>query len=274
MKQRIITGVSMISAVFVLLVFGGILAASVAALVVGLSLYEEFKALKTAGHHPVEWPAWAVTVIAAPCVYLWGNMMPLLMLLCVIAAIAVVGTVVFRKGPKVEDIVYSILPVLTITLPGLFMIEQTNFAANYLGRMYLSLLLFVPILGDTFAYFVGSKLRGPKLCPEVSPNKTISGAVGGLLGSVIAAMAIYGITIAASGTQGVPTWWMMLLLGLVGGVAAQIGDLFHSLLKRHCGIKDFSNMFPGHGGMLDRMDSILFGSVVVYLFHMLVTMGV
>ena len=274
MKQRIITGVSMISAVFVLLVFGGILAASVAALVVGLSLYEEFKALKTAGHHPVEWPAWAVTVIAVPCVYLWGNMMSLLMLLCVIAAIAVVGTVVFRKGPKVEDIVYSILPVLTITLPGLFMIEQTNFAANFLGRMYLSLLLFVPILGDTFAYFVGSKLRGPKLCPEVSPNKTISGAVGGLLGSVVAAMAIYGITIAASGTQGVPAWWMMLLLGLVGGVAAQIGDLFHSLLKRHCGIKDFSNMFPGHGGMLDRMDSILFGSVVVYLFHMLVTMGV
>ena len=67
-----------------------------------------------------------------------------------------------------------------------------------------------------------------------------------------------------------PTWWQYALLGLVGGVAGQMGDLFASLVKRHCGIKDFSNLFPGHGGMLDRLDSILFMAVVMIcyqLFH-------
>ena len=60
-----------------------------------------------------------------------------------------------------------------------------------------------------------------------------------------------------------------MLIGLVGGIAGQVGDLFASLIKRHCGIKDFGSLFPGHGGMLDRMDSILFTSVVVYCFWMI-----
>ena len=63
-----------------------------------------------------------------------------------------------------------------------------------------------------------------------------------------------------------PSWWQYLLIGLIGGVAGQMGDLWASMVKRHCGIKDFSNLFPGHGGMLDRIDSILFMSVVVFCF--------
>ena len=66
-----------------------------------------------------------------------------------------------------------------------------------------------------------------------------------------------------------PTWWQYGLLGLVGGVAGQMGDLFASLVKRHCGIKDFSNLFPGHGGMLDRLDSILFMAVVMICYRLL-----
>ena len=64
-------------------------------------------------------------------------------------------------------------------------------------------------------------------------------------------------------------WWQYALLGLVGGVAGQMGDLFASLVKRHCGIKDFSNLFPGHGGMLDRLDSILFMAVVMICYRLL-----
>jgi len=66
-----------------------------------------------------------------------------------------------------------------------------------------------------------------------------------------------------------PTLAGYLVIGLVGGIAAQVGDLFASLIKRHCGIKDYGHIFPGHGGMLDRMDSILFTSVVVYCYWML-----
>lgn len=67
-----------------------------------------------------------------------------------------------------------------------------------------------------------------------------------------------------------PTWWEYLLIGLIGGVAGQMGDLFASMVKRHCGIKDFSNLFPGHGGMMDRLDSILFMAVVMFCFYLLI----
>ena len=66
-----------------------------------------------------------------------------------------------------------------------------------------------------------------------------------------------------------PPWWHYVLLGLIGGVAGQLGDLFASMIKRHCGIKEFSNLFPGHGGMLDRMDGILFCGVACYVFFKL-----
>ena len=136
----------------------------------------------------------------------------------------------------------------------------------------LSLTFAVPVLGDTLAFFVGSRVRGPKLCPAVSPNKTISGAIAGLVGSLLAAAAVgLGSLIfcdAATLAQ-LPTWWQYALLGLIGGVAGQMGDLFASLVKRHCGLKDFSSLFPGHGGMMDRLDSILFMAVVMFSFLLL-----
>ena len=122
------------------------------------------------------------------------------------------------------------------------------------------------------AFFVGSRVRGPKLCVQVSPNKTISGAVGGMVGSLagtlLIALIAYWCCDPASRAL-LPTWWAYLLNGVIGGVAGQIGDLFASLVKRHCGIKDFSNLFPGHGGMLDRLDSILFMAVVMFCYRLL-----
>ena len=108
-------------------------------------------------------------------------------------------------------------------------------------------------------------------CPPVSPNKTISGAIGGLVGSLVASLLVGLIAwwLAVASRAVLPEWWHYVLLGLVGGVAGQLGDLFASLIKRHCGIKDFSNLFPGHGGMLDRMDSIIFMAVVMFCYRLL-----
>ena len=166
----------------------------------------------------------------------------------------------------------SVLPLFTIVLPGMCIVALAQVQPKALQVVLLSLVFAIPVLGDTMAFFVGSRVRGPKLCPAVSPNKTISGAVAGLVGSLVAAAAVGVVSLIfcdqATLAQ-LPTWWQYGLLGLVGGVAGQMGDLFASLVKRHCGIKDFSNLFPGHGGMLDRLDSILFMAVVMICYRLL-----
>lgn len=142
----------------------------------------------------------------------------------------------------------------------------------------LALLFVVPTLTDVFAFLVGSRLKGKKLCPTISPNKTVSGAIGGLLGGVLGAGALLLIlylcetfSLNVMGLALINDSWLttivnFLVIGLIGSVADQIGDLFASLIKRRAGIKDFSNLLPGHGGILDRIDGFMFSGVIIYLY--------
>ena len=154
------------------------------------------------------------------------------------------------------------------------MMKQRVLTGLMLAAVMLTLLFLVfavPSIGDIFALLVGRSVGGPKLCPAVSPNKTISGAIGGLLGSLIAALLVGLIAwiFAVQSRAVLPAWWHYVLLGLIGGAVGQLGDLFASLIKRHCGLKDFSNLFPGHGGMLDRLDSVIFMAVIIFCYRML-----
>lgn len=126
------------------------------------------------------------------------------------------------------------------------------------GQAWIFMTLLVVMGCDTFAYFVGSNFGKHKLYPAVSPNKSIEGAVGGLVGSVLAVLL--------AGSTFLPQIGVVdgVLIGLLLGVIGQLGDLFESLLKRACGVKDSGNMIPGHGGILDRLDSLLFAFPLVY----------
>ena len=271
MGQRIVTGVALSLLLIVLIYFGGVVMGVGAIVCLCFAMHEEYHALGVAGHRPVSWPTWLAMALVVPLVALGGAEMivPLLGGVCLITMICVV----FRDEPRLEDAVLSTLPLFTIVLPGMCIVALSQVQPKALQVVLLWLLFAIPVIGDTMAFFVGSRMRGPKLCPAVSPNKTISGAVGGLVGSLLASAAVGVISLMfcdGATLALLPSWWEYGLLGLVGGVAGQMGDLFASLVKRHCGIKDFSNLFPGHGGMLDRLDSILFMAVVMIcylLFH-------
>ena len=269
MKQRTITALIMAAVAIGLLALGGVVLAAAIVGIICFAVYEEYSALQKAGHHPVSWPTWAGMVLSVPLLALGGA--KLLLPVAIAVALVTVMCIVFRREPQLEDILYSMLPFVSLVLPGMAMLTLTGISPKSVQLTYLALMIVIPCVGDIFALYVGSTLRGPKLCPAVSPNKTISGAVGGLVGSLLSSLAIGLIAylLAVKSRVYLPSWGDYVLLGLIGGVAGQLGDLFASMIKRHCGIKDFSNLFPGHGGMLDRLDSVIFMAVIVFCYRML-----
>ena len=128
------------------------------------------------------------------------------------------------------------------------------------GMIWIFLLLAVIFAGDTSAYYVGSYLGRHKLSPAVSPGKTIEGSIGGLAGNLVVGSIGKFFFLPAM------PWGLCLLFFIVVGIAGQVGDLFESELKRVSGIKDSGGILPGHGGILDRIDALLFAAPVAYVF--------
>jgi phosphatidate cytidylyltransferase len=151
-----------------------------------------------------------------------------------------------------------------------------NAAANFFGIVYVGLMLAYTLLlrfvpdgliyvffamlvtwaNDSFAYFVGIRYGKHKLAPQISPKKSVEGALGGLAGGLLFAIAITLIT--------AKPFWPMLALGILTVAAGQFGDLVESIIKRNAGVKDSGSFLPGHGGALDRCDSILLAAPTVY----------
>lgn len=121
------------------------------------------------------------------------------------------------------------------------------------------LVIFSVVWGtDIFAYFVGRRIGGPKLAPRISPGKTWSGAIGGTVAGVVSGLVSIGF---AGGAITVGTALLLLFLSMV----SQMGDLFESFIKRRFGVKDSSRLIPGHGGVMDRVDGLVFACFAVYL---------
>jgi phosphatidate cytidylyltransferase len=128
------------------------------------------------------------------------------------------------------------------------------------------------MLADTIAYYAGSAIKGPKIFPKISPNKTYSGSIIGLVGGVAGALIIYAMFEYANIPVNAPVKFSDVLpnpilfyslMGLAIGVVSEIGDLFASRVKRELEIKDFSNLLGSHGGLMDRLDSIIFAVLFV-----------
>ncbi|MEE8419775.1 MAG: phosphatidate cytidylyltransferase [Dehalococcoidales bacterium] len=130
------------------------------------------------------------------------------------------------------------------------------------GRNWVLFILFITFASDTAAFFTGNAIGRHKLAPGISPGKTWEGAIGGICGAVVVSLLF-----TLPSPLSVPIGWgQAIVLGLLGSLFGQLGDLVESLFKRRMGVKDSSNMVPGHGGFLDRLDSLLFGGAAVYYY--------
>lgn len=138
---------------------------------------------------------------------------------------------------------------------------------------YLYMLIFIGAWAtDSGAYFVGVLMGKHKLIPSVSPHKTVEGAIGGVLGCAVG-YAIYGAVLSLAFNVKV-NWAALMILAVIIAVVDQFGDLIASYIKREQGIKDFGTIFPGHGGVLDRFDSIIAIAPVIYIFSMLARVNI
>ncbi len=197
--------------------------------------------------------------------------------LIVYFGIVLIAESVRNKGFKfVSNLKSSLYTLLACVYPGLLFTLYLNinhidqFAGiNHLSVILILMVIAITFLTDTFAYLVGRTLKGPKLAPKISPNKTISGSIGGLIGGIAGSMLVFALVYNVKSLAIILetfnlAWWHFLLIGLFASVLGQIGDLVESKIKRQAQTKDSGNIFPGHGGMLDRIDAMIF--VVTFIF--------
>lgn len=218
--------------------------------------------------------SWGAPLLLCVAIYpLWyflgykGILIALSLSICLALAVFT-----FKAEMELKDLLATIFSLIyPMALVSLAFALSREFPCG--GTFAISFAIFLPVFSDTFAYLVGSTLGKRKLCPSISPKKTVAGAIGGLLGSVLCAVTffllfdLYAVIpvgyVSFSDSVAVRAV-VFVVLGIVGGVLAEIGDLAASRIKRTINIKDFGNIFPGHGGVLDRLDSIMLTLVMFF----------
>ena len=165
--------------------------------------------------------------------------------------------------------------VFAMTYVGLTLLAIPTLRAQSNGPSLVVFLLFVVWAGDIVALYVGRMWGERKLAPSISPNKTWAGAVGSVLGSVLVTAGLYWLSTELAKWNFTKlsfadeAWWYWLLMAAVVNVAAQVGDLSESALKRSAGMKDSGSLLPGHGGVLDRIDALLLAAPVLWFVQTL-----
>ena len=193
------------------------------------------------------------------------------MLLGALCLMLIAAERVFNKLRTTEESIYSaFMLIYPMSLFGMLALIIPADGLTSPKNVGLLLVFICPLMGDMLAYYIGSSMGKRKLCPEISPHKTVEGSYGSFLGGLLGGFVcfllqfIWGLRLPI-----LP----MLLVGIICGGVGQIGDLFASVIKRWAGAKDYGNIFPGHGGVIDRLDSVLMCAPVVLCYVWLSMLG-
>lgn len=261
MKQRIITGVIAAALFIPFVIYGGTPFALLMSIIAVIGFYE---LLKMKGISIASVPGiigtLALFVLVVPNdwslnIAEFFQYDSILMIVYGIAILLLIYIVLVKNKMTFDEIGFILLGALYVGLGFHYFIET-----RFIGLEYVVFVLLVVWTTDSGAYFVGRKLGKNKLWPEISPKKTVEGFVGGIVIAVIFAIAMQLIHPFAS------SWLQLIVVTIIASIIGQMGDLVESAIKRHYGVKDSGNILPGHGGILDRFDSLLF---VVPLLHFL-----
>ena len=257
MKKRIITGIILLAVFIPVLWFSDTVVFTIAlAVICAVSVYEMTKCIgiKKAA---VTAPSY-VFAVAAPFLVRYMNIKTVAMIafICFSAYMLYLFTAAVTSHGRLAFADISTLYVLSLYIitACASIIYIRDFGEN--GK-YIFLLIFIGAwITDTFAYFTGVFFGKHKLIPDVSPKKTIEGSIGGTVFCAVF-YVVFGIVVDRISDSANANLLLLAIAGLVIAVISQIGDLIMSVIKRHYGVKDYGKIFPGHGGMLDRFDSIL-----------------
>lgn len=271
LAKRIVTALIAAPLALVMIYLGGLpLAAFLAAVAAGCA-WEFYRIAREGGLDPLD-PIGIPVAGAVPlAVYAASTglyrptlALPAVTMLIIFAAVIWARGTARRPLGAAASTVFGVLYAGGLLSFGYALREYPYAVGDRAGSVLVAFPLVLTWASDIGAFFVGRAIGGRKLLPSVSPGKTVSGALGGLAATVVVAWLYvrFALVPAASLTMTAPA---IVLFGLLISGAAQVGDLAESLLKREANVKDSSHLVPGHGGLLDRLDSVLFVLPVAYL---------
>ena len=258
MKQRVISAIIAIAILAVVLVFRGVLL-YVGITVLGLLAYKEFASLKAYKNVPLLVKVFgAITLVFIILASISGNsfIFGLSYKALAVLTLVIIPPSIFIADYKMNEAIsfYGFTAFIGLAFNSIILTIENNLL------MFIYLIL-ITIITDTFAMLIGMFIGKHKLIPSVSPKKTVEGSVGGSIIATIIATIFYVNLI------GNAKLYLVIPITLLLSVVGQIGDLLFSKIKRENEIKDYSNIMPGHGGILDRLDSIILVVVTYILFY-------
>lgn len=258
MKTRIIVGIILAAFLIVTLYLGGFFYLSAIALVSFAATYEVAHVITRKGFRPLVLPVY-IFALAYPFVYHFSNLTVLVVFYLFSIILSICCNVLSGSADASIAVGTLLLYIYPLALLLCTLLVYAHFNRP-LGLTAACMAFAAPSCADMFAYFGGTFFGKHKLCAHISPKKTVEGSIFGLLGGIVFALLLIPLQHYWGATV---HWAILLLLGVLCGFFGQIGDLFASIIKRWADVKDFSSVFPGHGGMMDRIDSILLCTPIV-----------
>ncbi|QJA08297.1 phosphatidate cytidylyltransferase [Romboutsia sp. CE17] len=251
MLTRIIAALALVPLLGIL-IYGGIPLYITEIVLISIALHEFYKAFNEKDIKPIYWLGYIFAVYLGIKNYF---KLPLSYTLTLGFILFLIG-IIYMLSLK-HDIIDIAITTLGIMYVGVLMdfivLTNNNFK---LGEIYVLLIFIISFATDTFAYFSGYLFGKHKLIPKISPKKTVEGSIGGIIGSIVCCI-LFGYLFKLDPVH-------MAIIGSIGSIVAQLGDLFASAIKRYVGIKDYGKLIPGHGGILDRFDSVILVAPFVY----------